>query len=211
MQQALKRRYFAMQIRSGHFDTNEPEYELSRELLSKGDWVLDVGANIGQYTLHFSHLVGTGGRVIAFEPVAETFELLAANVCCARVANVTLVNAAASDGARLVGMHIPKFETGLENFYEARVSATANDVNVLCVKIDSLALPHAVRLVKIDAEGHDLQVLLGMRQLLARDRPVLFVEDDSDELKALLRELGYSARRLPSSSNTIYEARTLAS
>jgi ubiquinone/menaquinone biosynthesis C-methylase UbiE len=77
-QQELKRRYFANQIRKHSFRAPEPEFEMLSPMVSAGDWVLDVGANIGQYTLRLSELVGESGRVISFEPVPETFELLAA-------------------------------------------------------------------------------------------------------------------------------------
>lgn len=207
-QQSLKRRYFASQIRRHRFRTNEPEYDLAETLLSEGDWALDVGANIGQYTLHFSRLVGASGRVIAFEPVPATFELLAANVSYSGARNATLINAAASDSARVLGMDIPKFETGPDNFYRSHLSPAGHDISVLCLPIDALDLPHRVRLVKIDAEGHDLHVLEGMRELLRRDRPILFIEDNSEreKIRALLAGLGYSMRRLPGSANTIFEA-----
>ena len=80
LQQSMKRRYFALQIRRGLFRTEEPEFNLASEILREGDWVLDVGANIGHYTVRFSELVGDKGRVIAFEPVPDTFEILSSNV-----------------------------------------------------------------------------------------------------------------------------------
>src|SRR5688572_25618258 len=111
-QQELKRRYFRSEIRRGRFRTNEREYGLLSALVSPEDWVLDVGANIGHYTVRFSELVGKLGRVISFEPVPETFELLAANIALI-TPNVTLINAAASDSTRVIGMEIPRFDSGL--------------------------------------------------------------------------------------------------
>src|SRR4030067_729726 len=79
-QQGLKRKYYAYKIYRGGFHAHDPEYQHLESFISKGDWVLDIGANIGHYTLKFSSLVGENGRVFAIEPVPETFELLAANV-----------------------------------------------------------------------------------------------------------------------------------
>jgi hypothetical protein len=58
--------------------------------------------------------------------------------------------------------------------------------------------------VKIDAEGHELQVLLGMTQLLARDKPVLIVEANCGEVDAFLESLNYAVESLPDSPNHIY-------
>jgi len=103
-QQALKRRHFQRHIARDTFRTDEPEWELAARWLAPGDWAIDVGANIGHYSKRFSDLVGAGGRVIAFEPVPATFELLAANAARFAWTNVTLLNLAASDATGVVGM-----------------------------------------------------------------------------------------------------------
>ncbi|HEY6045537.1 MAG TPA: hypothetical protein VIU65_02980, partial [Pyrinomonadaceae bacterium] len=73
----IRRHLYRRQIRRGVFTTHEPEYGLLSSFLSDGDWAIDIGANIGHYTKGMSDLVGARGRVIAFEPVADTFTLLA--------------------------------------------------------------------------------------------------------------------------------------
>lgn len=78
----LKRIHFGRQIAKGTFESSEPEYRLLPDLIAPGDWVIDIGANVGHYTKAFSERVGARGRVIAFEPVPTTFALLAANVQC---------------------------------------------------------------------------------------------------------------------------------
>jgi len=161
-QQQLKRIFFARQIRRGQFYSNEHEYALLSRLISPGDWVLDVGANVGHYTVRFSELVHKDGRVFAFEPVPETFELLAANTALKGLNNITLINAAASDSVGLVGMEIPQFDNGLDNYYMAHTSIDASRFRTLQIPIDSLALPHSILLAKIDTEGNELLVLRGM-------------------------------------------------
>lgn len=205
-QQELKRLYFDRQIRFGRFRTDEREYLLLDGLVQPGDWVLDIGANIGHYTARLSELVGERGRVIAFEPVPQTFELLAANVARLRWRNVTLLNLAASHETALAGMTIPKFASGLDNYYMARLTAKDASFRVLSTAVDALNLPSAVRLVKIDAEGHELSVLRGMIRLLSRDRPVLIVEESSADIVPFLRDYGYAAERLEGSSNLIFRA-----
>ncbi len=205
--QRLKRWYFADQVRKGSFRTPEPEYDMLSSMVSPGDWAIDIGANVGHYTLRLSELVGARGRVISFEPVPETFELLAANASLASHANVTLVNAAASDSSGTSGMLIPKYEDGgLDNLYLARLTGRESELQVLCLVMDHLTLPHPIRLVKIDTEGCELAVLRGMTGLLARDRPTLIVEDNDPEVSNYLAALSYTSEKVEGSSNRIFRA-----
>lgn len=201
----LKRIHYARQIHKGTFTTTEPEYAILPELLNTGDWVIDVGANVGHYTKRFSELVGTTGRVIAFEPVPTTLSLLAANANLFSYANVTMINAAVSNKTSLAGISIPQFSNGLSNYYEAHLTSVLNgELRVLTVSIDSLCLNQKIALVKIDAEGHEAFVLNGMQQVLERDRPVLIVETCSQEVTDYLRALGYATRKMPDSPNIIF-------
>lgn len=106
-------------------------------------------------------------------------------------------------------MEIPSFDTGLTNFYQAHVSDQSSDLRVLTLPIDSLALPHAIRLVKIDAEGHELPVLRGMKCLLERDHPVVIAEASSPDIVGYLNQLGYEVETLENSSNYVFRHSSL--
>jgi FkbM family methyltransferase len=203
-QSEMRRHLYRRQILHNTFTTNEPESALLSSLLGVGNWAIDVGANVGHYTKRMSDLVGDSGRVIAFEPVAETFSLLAANVQSYKFQNVTLVNAAASDSTSLSSMTIPRLETGLLNYYEATLETQTDGMQVLTLAIDSLCLPKLVSLIKIDAEGHELSVLRGARRLLERDRPIVIIEISSREVHSFLEMMNYSRQTLPDSPNHIY-------
>jgi FkbM family methyltransferase len=207
-QQALKRIHFARQIRSGRFRTAEPEYARLGEWVTTGDWVVDVGANVGIYAVRLSQLVGSSGRVLAFEPVAETFDLLASNISVAGAHNVSLFNVAVSSKIGVAGMSLPRFATGLTNYYMAALTERGGEFEVLTIPLDALMPSKRISFVKIDVEGHELQALLGMRELLRRDRPRLVVEGRSDEVAALLQGLGYQFVELDGSPNRIFEALT---
>lgn len=212
-QQELKRRYFSRQIRANSFRTGEPEYDLLSSLVSAGDWVLDIGANVGHYTMRLSELVGENGRVISFEPVPETFELLARHAAMAPCKNISLINAAASASVGLSTMSIPKFEdVALRNYYRARLSAdeARSNLHVLRLPVDSLALPNTIRLVKVDTEGHELSVLVGMKRLLERDRPTVIAEDGDPEVVRFLEALGYASEKLANSCNRLFRTRKIA-
>lgn len=207
MQQELRRLFFRSQIRGHRFLTDEKEYALLDTFLAEGDWALDIGANVGHYTLRMSELVGPAGRVIAFEPVPNTFSLLAANTRLFAHSNVSLLNVAASDGTAVAGVDIPNFAEGLTNYYQAHLTADAAALTILTLPIDALGLPARVKLVKIDVEGHELPVLRGMNKLIERDHPVLIVETGSQETSDLLRSHGYAIERLPGSSNLLCRRR----
>lgn len=203
-QAELKRLHFARQIARDRFETHEAEFARLHELIAPGDWVIDVGANIGQYTKRMSDLVGPDGRVLAFEPVPDTFTLLAANVNQFRHANVTLFNAAVSARVEVLGMAMPRFDTGLTNYYMAHlVNAAEAELKVLTMPLDALPIERRVSLIKIDAEGHEAVVLQGMRALLERSRPAMIIETGSAELVATLEGMGYRVERAPKSSNVL--------
>ncbi len=203
-QQTMKRYYFGRQIRRGVFRSDEPEYESLHELVSEGDWVIDVGANVGHYTLRLSQLVKSSGHVFAFEPIPLTFELLAANCTLSPYRNITLFNAAASDSAGVTTMQVPVRE-GRLNYYKARMTTdgtAANCWNVFKFKIDALDLPQRVSLVKIDAEGHELHVVQGMTGLIERHHPIVVIE--RSWATSFLESLGYVGTRRSGSPNYVW-------
>ena len=204
-QQEMKRVYFGRQIRKGTFKAEEQEFHMLAKWVQSGDCVLDIGANVGHYTNSLSNLVGVKGRVIAFEPVPYTFEILASNVTKFHYKNVTLLNVAASQETTVLGIYIPMFDTGLNNYYMAQLTNGSEELSVLCLPIDSLNISQSISLAKMDVEGHEISVLIGMRHLLKRDHPLLIVEGDSDEVAAYLKDFGYSFEKLKGSSNRIYQ------
>jgi FkbM family methyltransferase len=213
-QQTLKRHYFARQIRRGTFVSSEPEFYRLESMVSAGDWVLDIGANIGHYTLRLSNLVGNEGRVFAVEPIPLTFELLAANSALSPYRNVTLLNMAASNSNSLARMEVPvEPSDGVPNFYLAHLGGDDQSTgpsaqpspeswSIFTLAIDSLELPNRVTFVKIDVEGHEVGVVQGMTRLIARDRPLIVTE--GDRAAALLESMGYRGEHLPDSPNFIW-------
>jgi FkbM family methyltransferase len=194
----LKRAYFRSQIWRQRFTADEPEYSMLKDWLSPGDVVIDVGANIGQYTRRMADLVGPRGSVIALEPMQETFRLLTANV--GDIAHVTLLKLAASDVGREVFMDLPVSKSGLSNYYRAAI-ADGGTYRVRAILLDSLGL-NRLSLIKIDAEGHELQVLQGARMLLEQFHPRLIVEA-STPAERFLREMGYTIDSFSGSPNFV--------
>lgn len=153
----------------------QAELDLLRAFVGLGSTVVEIGADIGAHTVAFSRLVGPDGQVVALEPQKEVFALLQRNVARTGLGNVSLHNAAAG---RVAGeMKVPRLDN------EAHVKAGAAPASggdtageaAQIVPIDSLELA-ACHLVKLDAAGMGAEILAGMKETIAKRRPVLFVE-----------------------------------
>jgi len=174
-------------------DADEPDLRVVRGLVQPGTTAVDLGANIGIYTMVLSELVGPTGSVISVEPVPQTFDVLSRNVRSLAKTNVACVNAAVSDADGHLMMELPNYETGGTNFYQARVVATTeprvqgakSHVRVRAAKLDTLvAGARAIGFVKCDVEGHELACLRGAEMVLDSHSPAWLVEvsGDPDEL-----------------------------
>ncbi len=177
----------------------EQELWLMHHLLSAGDTVVDVGANVGCHTLAFSRFVGVGGRVIAVEAQPAMFRLLSANVTLNAVPQAHCVFALADTarGATALPLNLaaPEHNYGAVSFADGQHRhRTGAALPVAVMALDDLALDHCA-LVKIDVEGMELEVLQGAQRLLMECAPHLYFEQASDrrrgEIFTLLRGLGY--------------------
>jgi len=127
---SMKKIYYFFLIRAGKFVSSEKEFRILRSIIAEGAKVVDIGANVGRYTLLFSGLVGVKGRVLSFEPIPKTFNMLASNVRWSKSENITLVNAAVSDASMEVNFTIPE-----ENLYQSRMDI-GGDIHVMCFPLE---------------------------------------------------------------------------
>jgi FkbM family methyltransferase len=186
----------------------EPEESALRPLILSGQTVLDIGANFGVFTKLFSQLVGPDGSVLAFEPVPQTFRTLAAGVERFHLRNVQAINKAVSDQIGTALMEVPQYvESKGENLYAAHIVSAQDSRKTFAVNrvtIDSLQLPR-VDFIKIDVEGHELEVLRGSRETLAKYHPILMVEVTSPgTVEFLCGEMNYEEPVTISPSNQLF-------
>lgn len=140
--------------------------------LQPGAVVVDVGANIGYYTLLAACAVGATGKVLAFEPSQDNCTLLRMSLQANRLTNVSLATCAVADVEGVVGYGMDDSNGRISRDDPARAR-----FQVPAVTLDAaLAQELRIDLIKLDIEGAEGRALLGMRQLLQRHRPVLFSE-----------------------------------
>lgn len=170
------------------------EMQLLGRLCAPDDFVIEVGANIGTHTVAIAKRVGPGGTVLAFEPQRLVFQNLCANVALNSLRNVFCYWAAA--GAAEGKITVPEPDPGqANNFGGIALGGNAQGFAVDCLMLDGfLSLPR-LKLIKIDVEGMEMDVISGARELIRKFRPVIYVENDrlekSEGLMRLIDSLGY--------------------
>jgi FkbM family methyltransferase len=184
-------------------------------LVRSGDVVFDVGANLGYYTVLFSHLAGPRGEVHAFEPVPATFERLRESLAREqRFPNARANRAAVGDREGSAVLFQPGGDHGqasLARHAEGSWSAgpAVSEHESPLITLDGYARENGVRRIdflKCDVEGAELAVLRGAAGLLELHHPVLHLEVypawtrdfgyGPGEIADLARGLGYADLRL---------------
>lgn len=179
-------------IRYGEY--SELEWRVLDQLMPAGGSAIEVGANIGTHTVPLARKAGAGGRVFAFEPQPVVFQNLCANLALNGLVDVHAFNAGC--GGALDEIAFPRIDYAAEgNFGGVSLADLphadrSGAVRVPIVRLDDACPVEALALLKIDAEGMELAVLEGAAALLARCRPVLYVENDRQEQsKALIAHI----------------------
>jgi FkbM family methyltransferase len=164
-------------------EMNELELHAQFALIAPGDTVLDVGGNIGVNTVPLAMRVGAAGRVIAFEPQRIVHQMLCANLALNGLANVVALWAAA--GAAPGSIRVPPVDyEAVDNFGGVQLGGERGEA-VALQTVDGLALERC-RLIKIDVEGMELEVLEGAAATIARLQPRLYLENNRRELSGAL-------------------------
>lgn len=178
--------------------------------LRPGDTFIDIGANIGYFTLLASKLVGPNGHVVAIEASAATYQRLRENLDLNRVRNVRAIQCAVADRETELTLHTaPDINSGLASLIQPRGGQGTERVRgaPLGALLTSDEIQSA-RLIKIDVEGAEKMVIDGMAPILSQLRADFLVEINPDMVSSrglvhMLQEFGWhgskvlqSARRM---------------
>lgn len=187
----------------GHVLINKNDIYIGRHLKQKGTWcdeelitigsvlrtgdvVIEVGSNIGSHSIAIAAKIGSEGKLYAFEPQRIIFYHLAASIALNGLLNVYCYQKAV--GAACGFAKIPQVNYEVEGNFGAVSLIEGKNLEVMVsdtifeevevVTIDSLNLP-SCRLIKIDAEGMEIDVINGAKDTIKKFRPVIFTEWDA--------------------------------
>jgi len=138
--------------------------------------IVDIGANIGYLTMLLASLVTPSGLVVAVEPNPENIKLLEASRRVNGFDQILVVQAAAGAQTGLLALNV-SYSNGMTGELPSDPDAIFASRPVPCFALDAI-LPEdrPINLVKIDTEGAELNVLLGLSRTIDRDHPVIISE-----------------------------------
>jgi len=168
-----------------------------KNLVNKGDTIIDIGANLGYYTKIFARATGEDGIVWAVEPVPLYREIL--NINTSGFSNIIILPFALGDRESVESMRIPgnePFRHGLMRI--ARNAEPGGKELTVEVKTPSMLFGRLEKVdyIKCDIEGYEKRVIPGFIEIIKRDKPIIQIELDPDNrriINDLLVNEGYNA------------------
>jgi FkbM family methyltransferase len=191
-------------LRRWNLDAEAPMQREFDKWVRKGDHCVDIGANFGMHTLYLADLVGDAGEVVAFEPVPRNLALLERNIKLNAYAKRTSIVPKLASNSPLASLEIEIPEKGVA----VTASISSKRISHFGIRAPNLRLDDffsiystPLRLMKIDVEGAELEVLRGAEKVLKRHKPILIIEvhgfalpnfgADVGMLRDFLSRLGY--------------------
>ena len=170
-----------------HFLSLNDHFEKGTEeafcrLLKPGMNVLDIGANLGMFTLH---ALKAGCNVYSFEPSPDIFRIMNQNIKVngfAESGSAHTFQTAVSDEEKTISFFICEGMSGHSNMYAAEKSGDV-EIQVQTTVIDEMAvLPDKVDVIKIDVEGAEYKALCGMKKLISRNPQIKILMEFAPEI-----------------------------
>ena len=173
--------------------------------ITPGSVVIDVGANIGEYTLLAAQSTGPRGRVLAVEPNRALHGRISRHLRLNRLSNVELVPVALGSSEGEAILTVPAGGSALGTLREDNDASPSTRQKVPVRRLDDVLPKHDRRrlsAIKVDVEGWELEVFLGARDTLAEGKPVLLYECGAEQFEqrhgqfntpsmTFIEELGY--------------------
>jgi len=171
---------FRQLAKYGIYEKETTEYFL--ENISQGNVVLDIGANIGYFTLLFASLVGKEGKVFAYEPEPSNFEILKKNVKTNNFQNVILENVAVTNSTGTTELYLSEKAAGQHRIYKSK-DVKKNHVSVKTIRLDdylnNIPFFEKISFIKLDVEGSEFGVLKGMEKVLSQNKTIELIMEFS--------------------------------
>ena len=183
---------------SKYGEWSEPEVILLKQLLKNNENIIEIGSNIGTHTVPLAKHVFNGGVVYAIEPQSQNYKLLSNNIKDNKIKNVKILKLAISSKQGEAYMNI--FNENLTNNYgDSKIFKNnfQNSESVLVKTLDQLFYDDnkekkSIKLIKCDAQGQELDIILGSKKIIDIYKPFLYLEnDDINTSRALIENIKY--------------------
>jgi FkbM family methyltransferase len=172
--------------------------EILTEYVKPGMVAYDIGANVGFLSILMARLVGPTGQIVCFEPMPQNAQAIRHNVELNDFKHVVVREEAVGDHEGQVSLMVDHFSSN--HRLELTGKKIARQEGTITVQLRNLDSPARVapelrppNLIKMDAEGVEVMILRGAKELLARARPVMLIElhGTNREMAEVLREIRY--------------------
>lgn len=168
--------------------------------IKPGDTIIDVGANRGSFSLYASKIAG---KVISFEPNPKVIEKLKSDIARNGIKNIVIEQCGLGDRDDELPLHIPTYNSGEASF------GVIQNAELRLAQIrrgDEILRNEKPAFIKMDVEGFETKVIAGLRESIARHKPIIVTEvirhqlercgSSPEELSRSLVSLGYRGHRL---------------
>lgn len=174
-----------------HGQWEPAETQVVRSLIRDATTFVDIGANIGYYTLLAAQLVGPQGRVVAFEPCPSNLSILRRNIDFNRYRNITVVSNAVSNSSGIARLEVDPESSGTHRL--SVPTASRNSISVETVSLDDYFAGSDTQIdfIKLDAEGAEPLILAGMKQIIKGSSNLVLLTEFSP---VAIRAMGHSPR-----------------
>jgi FkbM family methyltransferase len=174
------------------------------DFLEPGDTFLDVGSHIGYYSMLALLKVGSSGRVFAFEANPRTYSVLVANASLNRSSNLYAYNCAVGDQETIAEFHIDIKDEGMSSLLVTRPDSLNVSVHMTTLdNIANLTGIDKIRMLKIDVEGFEVNVIRGAEGLIKAgaiesivfevNQTIPGTKNCDLEIRRFLRQYGYTS------------------
>lgn len=144
--------------------------ELAKKEIKNGDIVLDLGANIGYFTLIFSRLAGPEGKIFAFEPDPTNFSILKENIKINNCFNVVLIQKAVADKNKKGFIYLSEENKGDHRIYDSGDKRRKIEIETASLDNYFKNSKQKINFIKMDIQGAEILALRGMSQLLKSNK-----------------------------------------
>jgi FkbM family methyltransferase len=193
----------------GRYEIEKNETLFWQNLIKEGDFVFDIGANIGYYTLQAALRAGKQGKVYAFEPVSSTYRKLTDNLKINDFTNIVTENIAGSNQKGEIELFVADEKSTGSSSIAMHVNFSGIKETVPTIRMDDYIKEKNIiklNIIKIDVEGCEPMVIEGLKESLNALKPYILIEvlderlntvnSSKEELYKLFEQNNYEPYRI---------------